>query len=92
MDYLIRHDDGEELRAAVRCCDKARESAERASNREALEAMPDRGVATALASAGAADSPAARGAVTISMWFDATDSGNVRSRVGYNHRIAASAS
>jgi hypothetical protein len=29
------------------------------------------------------DSPAARGAVLISIWFDATDNGSLRRRVSY---------
>jgi hypothetical protein len=83
FDYRIRRDDGEELHAEVRCWDKARESAERAGNTEALEAIADRGLAAALAMAEAAESPAARGAVLISIWFDQADAGNLRSRVSY---------
>ena len=83
VDYRIRRDDGEELHVEVRCWDRARESAERAGNTEALDAIGDRGLADALAAAEAADSPAARGAVLISIWFDPADSGNLRSRISY---------
>ncbi len=83
MDYLIRREDGEELHAAVRCWDKARASAERAGNTDALEAMSDRGVAAALEYAESVQSPAERGEVVISIWFDPADDGNLRRRVSY---------
>ena len=83
FDYRIRRDDGEELHAEVRCWDKARESAERAGNTEALDAIADRGVAAALALAESAESPVVRGAVLISIWFDPADAGNLRSRISY---------
>ena len=83
LDYRIRRDDGEELHAEVRCWDRARESAERAGNVEALEAIEDRGVAAALARAESAQSPSERGAVLISIWFDPADGGSLRSRVSY---------
>ena len=83
VDYRIRREDGEELHAEVRCWDRARESAERAANGEALAAIEDRGVATALEHAEQVQSPAERGAVLISIWFDAMDGGNVRYRVAY---------
>ena len=83
FDYRIRRDDGEDLHAEVRCWDKARESAERARNTEALDAIADRGVSVALALAESVESPAARGAVLISIWFETGDAGNVRSRVSY---------
>ncbi len=83
FDYRIRRDDGEELHAEVRCWDQARESAERAGNKDALEAMADRGVATALEFAELVESPVDRGVVLISIWFDAADKGNLRRRVTY---------
>jgi hypothetical protein len=52
FDYRIRRDDGEELHAEVRCWDKARESAERAGNTEALDAIADRRVAAPLVGTG----------------------------------------
>jgi hypothetical protein len=83
IDYLIRRDDGEELHAEVRCWDRAHEAAERAANGVALTAIGDRGLAAALESAERADSPAARGAVMISIWFDPADDGTLRERVSY---------
>lgn len=83
VDYLIRRADGEELHAEVRCWDRAHEAAERAANDAALAAIGDRGVAAALASAERADSPASRGAVLISIWFDPADEGRLRERVSY---------
>ena len=83
VDYLIRRSDGEELHAEVRCWDRAHEAAERAANDVALTAIDDRGLAAALESAERADSPAARGAVMISLWFDPADDGTLRERVSY---------
>lgn len=83
VDYLIRRDDGEKLHAEVRCWDRAREAAERAGNDAALAAIADRGERAALDSAEHADSPATRGAVTISIWFDPAENGNLRERVSY---------
>jgi hypothetical protein len=45
--------------------------------------MADRGVAVALEYAEVVESPANRGAVLISIWFDPADQGNVRRRVSY---------
>jgi hypothetical protein len=83
VDYLIRREDGEELHAEVRCWDQAREAAERAGNDSALAAMAERGEGAALDSAERAESPATRGAVMISIWFDPADDGNLRERVTY---------
>jgi len=83
MDYRIRREDGGELHAEVRCWEKARAAAERAANTEALAAIADRGVAAALEYADLVDSPAARGAVMISIWFDPVAEGNLRRRVSY---------
>jgi hypothetical protein len=83
IDYLIRREDGEELHAEVRCWDRARDAAERARNARALDAIADRGVAAALESAELAESPAMRGAVMISIWFDPADDGNLRQKVSY---------
>ena len=83
VDYRIRRQDGEELDAAVRCWDTARAAAEAAANAEALAAIADRGLAAALEYAETVESPAARGAVLISIWFDPTDRGTLRRRVSY---------
>jgi hypothetical protein len=83
VDYRIRRADGEELHAEVRCWDRAHESARRAGNDDALEAIADRGVAAALEYAEIVDSPAARGAVLISIWFDPMQEGELRRRVSY---------
>ena len=83
MDYRIRRADGEEVHAEVRCWDRARAAAERAKNAEALAAIADRGVAAALEYAEVVESPATRGAVLISIWFDPADEGNLRRRVSY---------
>jgi hypothetical protein len=83
VDYLIRREDGEALHAEVRCWNAARVAAERAGNAGALEAIADRGVSAALESAEHAESPATRGAVVISIWFDAADDGNLRQHVSY---------
>lgn len=83
FDYRIRRDDGAELHAEVRCWDRAHESATRAQNAEALEAIADRGLAAALEYAELVESPAERGTVLISIWFDPADGGNLRRRVSY---------
>jgi hypothetical protein len=83
VDYRIRREDGEELDAAVRCWAKAHAAAERASNAEALAGISNRGLAAALEYAELVESPATRGAVLISIWFDPTDGGNLRRRVSY---------
>jgi hypothetical protein len=83
VDYRIRRDDGEEVHAVVRCWERARASAERAANAHVLATMADRGCAAALEHAELAESPAGRGAVMISIWFDAADQGNLRSRISY---------
>ncbi|HEX2426423.1 MAG TPA: hypothetical protein VHI53_00750 [Gaiellaceae bacterium] len=87
VDYRIQRADGEELHAEVRCWDKARAAAERAGNADALAAITDRGVAAALEYAELVESPSARGAVLISIWFDAADKGNLRRRVSYERPI-----
>jgi hypothetical protein len=83
IDYRIRRVDGEELHAEVRCWDNAHSEAQRAANAEALAAINDRGVAAALEYAELVDSPAVRGAVMISIWFDPADEGRLRHRVSY---------
>ena len=83
LDYWIRREDGEELHAEVRCWDKAQAAAERAGNAEALEAIADRGIAAALEYAELVESPAERGGVLISIWFDQADEGSLRRRVSY---------
>jgi hypothetical protein len=83
LDYRIRREDGEELHAEVRCWEKAHAAAEQAANAEALAAIADRGIAAALDYAELVESPAMRGAVLISIWFDATDGGNLRRSVSY---------
>ena len=87
VDYRIQRDDGEELHAEVRCWDRARDSADRAGNAEALEAIANRGIAAALEFAESVESPAERGAVLISIWFDASDEGNMRRRVSYERAV-----
>jgi len=87
MDYRIRREDGEELHAEVRCWKKAHVAAERAANAEALAAIADRGIAVALEYADLVHSPATRGAVLISIWFDPTDEGNLRRRVSYERAL-----
>jgi hypothetical protein len=87
VDYRIRREDGAELHAEVRCWNKAHAAAERAANTEALAAIADRGVAAALEYADLVESPAARGAVMISMWFDPVDEGNLRRRVSYERAL-----
>ena len=86
VDYRIRRADGEEMHAEVRCWEKAHAAAERAGNAEALAAITDRGVAAALEYAELVESPAARGAVLISIWFDPADEGILRRRVSYEPR------
>ena len=83
VDYRIRREDGEELHAEVRCWEKAHAAAERAANNEALSAIADRGIAAALEYAEIVESPATRGAVLISIWFDPADDGNLCRRVSY---------
>ena len=88
IDYLIRREDGEELHAEVRCWEKANTAAERAANAEALAAIADRGSAAAVEYAEQVESPATRGAVLISIWFDPADDGNLRRRVSYERATA----
>jgi hypothetical protein len=83
VDYRIRRADGEELHAEVRCWEKARVAAERAGNAEALAVIEDRGIAAALESAELVESPATRGTVLVSIWFDPADNGNLRRQVSY---------
>ena len=83
VDYRIRRDDGEELHAEVRCWEKAHTAAERSSNNDALAAIVGRGITSALEYAELVDSPAMRGVVLISIWFDPADHGNLRRRVSY---------
>jgi hypothetical protein len=49
--------------------------------------MTDRAVAAALEYAEQVESPAERGAVLISIWFDAADEGNLRRRVSYERAL-----
>jgi hypothetical protein len=65
----------------VRCWARAHAAAEEAANAEALAAIADRGIAAALECAELVESPATRGAVLISIWFDPADGGNLRRRV-----------
>jgi hypothetical protein len=88
LDYRIRRDDGEELHAEVRCWEKAHAAAEQAANTDALAAIADRGSATALEDAEQVKSPATRGAVLISIWFDPADEGNLRRRVSHERAPA----
>jgi hypothetical protein len=88
VDYRIRRDDGQELHAEVRCWEKAHAAAERAANVEALAAIGDRGSAVALEYAEQVESPAKRGAVLISIWFDANAEGCLRRRVSYERARA----
>ena len=83
LDYRIRREDGEEVHAEVRCWEKAHAAAERAANADALAAIADRGNAIALEHAELVESPAVRGAVLISIWFDPADDGNLRRHVSY---------
>ena len=83
VDYRIRRDDGEELHAEVRCWQKAHAAADRAANAEALAAIADRGRTAALEYSELVESPATRGAVVISIWFDPVDDGTLRRRVSY---------
>jgi hypothetical protein len=87
VDYLIRREDGEELHAEVRCWNAARAAAERAGNADALETIADRGVSAALEAAELAESPAARGAVVISIWFDPADAGTLRQNISYERAV-----
>jgi hypothetical protein len=87
VDYRIRREDGEELHAEVRCWEKAHAAAEQAANAEALAAIADRGNAAVLEYAELVQSPATRGAVLISIWFDPADEGNLRRRVSYERAL-----
>ena len=88
VGYRIQREDGEEVHAEVRCWDKAKAAAKRAANADALAAIDDRGVAAVLEYAELADSPATRGAVLLSIWFDPVDEGNLRRRVSYERAAA----
>jgi hypothetical protein len=88
LAYRIRREDGEELHAEVRCWAKAKAAAERAANAEALAAIADRGSTAALRYAEEVESPATRGAVVISIWFDPMDDGNLRHQVSYERAPA----
>jgi hypothetical protein len=88
VDYRIRREDGEELHAGVRCWEKAHVAAERSANTEALAAIADRGTAAALEYAELVESPATRGVVLISIWFDPAEDGNLRRQVSYERAPA----
>jgi len=88
VGYRIQREDGEELYAEVRCWEKAHVAAERSANADALAAIADRGAAAALEYAELAESPATRGAVLISIWFDPAGEGNLRHRVSYERAPA----
>jgi len=45
--------------------------------------IADRGIAAALEYAEVVESPATRGAVLLSIWFDPADEGNLRRRLSY---------
>lgn len=83
VDHRICRDDGNELHAEVRCWNRARDSARRSGNSAALAAIEDKGVAAALELSELVESPATRGTVLISIWFDAADDGNLRHQVSY---------
>lgn len=83
VDYLVRRTDGEQLHVEVRCWERAYESARRARNESALEAIAERGERAALEAAERAESPTVRGAVMISLWFDPADGGTLREQVSY---------
>jgi hypothetical protein len=87
LNYRIQRQDGEELYAEVRCWERALAAAERAANAEALAAIADRGVAAALEYAELVESPATRGSVLISIWFDPADDGKLRRRVSYERAL-----
>jgi len=87
VDYRIRREDGEEIHAEVRCREQAHAAAHREANAEALAAIADRGIAAALEYAEVVQSPATRGAVLISIWFDPADEGNLRRRVSYERAL-----
>jgi hypothetical protein len=87
VDYRIRREDGEELHAEVRCWERAHAAAERVANAEALAAIADRGNAAAVEYAELVESPATRGAVVISIWFDPADEGTLRRRVSYERAL-----
>ena len=87
VDYRIRREDGEELHAEVRCWEKAHAAAERAANVDALTAIADRGKTAALEYGEQVESPATRGAVLISIWFDPANKGNLRRRVSYERAL-----
>ena len=53
----------------------------------ALAAIADRGNAAALEYAELVESPATRGAVLISIWFDPTVEGSLRRRVSYERAL-----
>ena len=61
---------------------------QRAANAGALAAIADRGSGAALEYAELVVSPATRGAVLISIWFDPADDGNLRRRVSYERAPA----
>ena len=50
---------------------------------DALAAIEDRASAAALEYAELVESPAVRGVVLISIWFDPADNGNLRRQVSY---------
>ena len=87
VEYRIRRDDGEELHVDVRCWRKAHVAAERSANGDALAAIGDRGVQAALEYAEVVESPATRGTVLISIWFDPADEGKLRRRVSYERAL-----
>ena len=86
LDYRIRREDGEELHAEVRCWTRRGLRPQQAANTDGLAAIADRGRAAALEYAEVVESPAVRGVVLISIWFDPADNGALRRRVSYSAR------
>ena len=72
----------------VRWGEQAHAAAKRAANADALAAIADRGSATVLEYAGLVESPATRGTVLISIWFDPSNDGNLRRQVTYERAPA----
>ena len=88
LDYRIRRETARSSTPRFACWNKAHAAAERAGSAEALAAIADRGSAAALEYAELVESPATRGAVLISIWFDPADEGKLRRRVSYERAPA----
>jgi hypothetical protein len=87
VDYRVKRDDDEEVYVQVRCTGTVEAIATATDNAETLAVIADRGRTEALRIAERVQSPARRGRVLVSVWFDPIDHGNVRNTIEYERPL-----